>query len=143
MHATHRHTLSHNYRQLELWQDCPIAPFDTLKSDEAISRLSVCRPHSALEQANCHGGIGRTSVCSKMNNSPSLICVRDFDPAYRRLKIFFGNILVTHTLLGTLIIGEGRLCNSPPQWGSSSARGMAISWALRLRRQERSTSGGG
>ena len=46
-----------------LWQDCPqVRGFDVLKTDDAISRLSVCRPYSAIEQANCAGGISRTRV---------------------------------------------------------------------------------
>ena len=49
-----------------LWQDCPhVAGFDALKSDDAISRLSVCRPYSAIEQAGCVGGVGRTSGFEK------------------------------------------------------------------------------
>jgi hypothetical protein len=44
----------------ELWQDCPHVDFDALKTDAAISRLSVCRPYSAIEQASCATGIGRS-----------------------------------------------------------------------------------
>ena len=40
----------------QLWQDCPYVPFDDLKSDASQSRLSVCRPHSALEEPTPHGG---------------------------------------------------------------------------------------
>ena len=40
----------------QLWQDCPYVPFDELKSPEAQSRLSVCRPHSNLEPASCAKG---------------------------------------------------------------------------------------
>jgi len=40
----------------QLWQDCPYVPFDELKSTEAQSRLSVCRPHSNLEPASCAKG---------------------------------------------------------------------------------------
>ena len=43
----------------ELWQDVPHVPFDVLKSAEAQSRLSVCRPHSSLEPANCADGVPR------------------------------------------------------------------------------------
>ena len=28
----------------QLWQDCPYVPFSELKSDDAMSRLSRCRP---------------------------------------------------------------------------------------------------
>ena len=42
-----------------LWQDCPYIPFEKLQSTEAISRLSVCRPHSGLEPASCAGGVPR------------------------------------------------------------------------------------
>ena len=42
-----------------LWQDCVEAPFDQLKSAEAQSRLSVCRPHSSLTPANCDDGTPR------------------------------------------------------------------------------------
>ena len=43
----------------KLWQDCPYLPFDKLKSTEAQSRLSVCRPHSGLEEASCATGVPR------------------------------------------------------------------------------------
>ena len=43
----------------QLWQDCPHVPFDALKSAEAQSRLSVCKPHCGLEQASCHEGVPR------------------------------------------------------------------------------------
>ena len=43
----------------QLWQDCPHVPFDQLKSTEAQSRLSVCRPHSGLEEASCATGVPR------------------------------------------------------------------------------------
>ena len=43
----------------QLWQDCPYLPFDQLKSTEAQSRLSVCRPHSGLEEASCATGVPR------------------------------------------------------------------------------------
>ena len=43
----------------QLWQDCPYVPFDKLKSTESQSRLSVCRPFSALEPASCAGGVPR------------------------------------------------------------------------------------
>ena len=43
----------------QLWQDVPHVPFDDLKSTEAQSRLSVCRPHSSLEPANCADGVPR------------------------------------------------------------------------------------
>eukprot|EP00973_Karenia_brevis_P075832 10535964-Karenia_brevis.AAC.1 len=41
----------------QLWQDVPHVPFDELKSAEAQSRLSVCRPHSSLEPASCADGV--------------------------------------------------------------------------------------
>ena len=34
-------------------------PFDQLKSTEAQSRLSVCRPQSGLEEASCATGVPR------------------------------------------------------------------------------------
>ena len=43
----------------QLWQDCPYVPFEELKSSEAQSRLSVCRPHSNLEPASCAKGPAR------------------------------------------------------------------------------------
>ena len=43
----------------QLWQDCPYVPFDKLHSTEAQSRLSVCRPHSGLEEASCATGTPR------------------------------------------------------------------------------------
>ena len=42
-----------------LWQDAPHVPFHMLKSVEAQSRLSVCRPHCALEEAGCADGVPR------------------------------------------------------------------------------------
>ena len=50
-----------------LWQDCPhVSGFDSLKSDDAISRLSVCRPHSAIEQASFTGGVGRIRAVKQL-----------------------------------------------------------------------------
>ena len=43
----------------QLWQDCPYVPFGELISNEAQARLSVCRPHSGLEEASCVGGVPR------------------------------------------------------------------------------------
>ena len=43
----------------QLWQDCPYVPFEELKSSESQSRLSVCRPHSGLEEASCATGVPR------------------------------------------------------------------------------------
>ena len=44
---------------IELWQDAPHVPFSMLRSVESQARLSTCRPHSALEEPNMHGGVGR------------------------------------------------------------------------------------
>jgi hypothetical protein len=43
----------------QLWQDCPFVPFHKLKSNEAQSRLSVCRPVSSLEEASVTDGVPR------------------------------------------------------------------------------------
>eukprot|EP00973_Karenia_brevis_P038932 5375367-Karenia_brevis.AAC.1 len=43
----------------QLWQDVPYVPFDALKSAEAQSRLSVCKPYSSLEPADCADGVTR------------------------------------------------------------------------------------
>ena len=43
----------------QLWQDAPHIPFSKLRSVEAQARLSTCRPHSALEEPNMRGGVGR------------------------------------------------------------------------------------
>ena len=40
----------------QLWQDCPYVPFDELKSEEAQSRLSVCKPISGLTESTRAGG---------------------------------------------------------------------------------------
>lgn len=48
----------------QLWQDCPHVPFGALKSVDAQSRLSVCRPHSSLEPANCADGTPRYAHCT-------------------------------------------------------------------------------
>ncbi len=45
----------------QLWQDCPYVPFEDLVSAEAQARLSVCRPHSSLEEASCSTGVPRYS----------------------------------------------------------------------------------
>ena len=41
----------------ELWQDCPYVPFSKLVSAESQARLSVCRPHSSLEEASSTSGV--------------------------------------------------------------------------------------
>ena len=43
----------------QLWQDCPYAPFDLLKSEEAQARLSVCQPISGLTETTRAGGVER------------------------------------------------------------------------------------
>ena len=43
----------------QLWQDCPYVPFDALKSDDAMSRLSRCRPVSGFRPSHCEDGIIR------------------------------------------------------------------------------------
>ena len=43
----------------QLWQDCPMVPFDELRSAESQARLSVCRPHCSLEEASCADGVPR------------------------------------------------------------------------------------
>ena len=45
----------------ELWQDCPYVPFNRLVSAESQARLSVCRPHSSLEEASSTSGVPRYS----------------------------------------------------------------------------------
>ena len=45
----------------ELWQDCPYVPFNKLVSAESQARLSVCRPHSSLEEASSASGVPRYS----------------------------------------------------------------------------------
>ena len=45
----------------ELWQDCPYVPFNKLASPESQARLSVCRPHSSIEEASCVSGAPRYS----------------------------------------------------------------------------------
>ena len=44
-----------------LWQDCPYVPFNRLVSAESQARLSVCRPHSSLEEASSTSGVPRYS----------------------------------------------------------------------------------
>jgi len=44
-----------------LFQDCPYVSFDELKSSEAQSRLSVCRPFSAFEHPTFQDGVPRYS----------------------------------------------------------------------------------
>ena len=43
----------------ELFQDAPHLPFSKLRSVASQARLSVCRPHSALEEPNVRSGVGR------------------------------------------------------------------------------------
>ena len=43
----------------QLWQDCPYVPFSELKSDDAMSRLSRCRPVSGFQPSHCEDGIIR------------------------------------------------------------------------------------
>ena len=43
----------------QLWQDCPHVPFDKLKSIDAISRLSHCRPLSGFTPAHTADGVTR------------------------------------------------------------------------------------
>lgn len=43
----------------QLWQDVPHIPFTALRSTDSQARLSVCRPHSALEEPNARSGVGR------------------------------------------------------------------------------------
>ena len=43
----------------QLWQDCPYVPFDALKTDDAMSRLSRCRPVSGFRPSHCEDGIIR------------------------------------------------------------------------------------
>ena len=44
-----------------LRQDCPYVPFNKLVSAESQARLSVCRPHSSLEEASSTSGVPRYS----------------------------------------------------------------------------------
>ncbi len=44
-----------------LWQDVPHVAFDELKSTEAQSRLSVCRPFSAFEHPHFREGVPKYS----------------------------------------------------------------------------------
>ena len=39
-----------------LWQDCPHVPFDKLQSNDAVSRLSRCRPINGFTPAHSHDG---------------------------------------------------------------------------------------
>ena len=43
----------------QLWQDCPYVPFDRLKSDDAMARLSRCRPISGFTPAHHEDGVVR------------------------------------------------------------------------------------
>ena len=43
----------------QLWQDCPYVPFDKLKSDDAMARLSRCRPISGFTPAHVEDGVIR------------------------------------------------------------------------------------
>ena len=43
----------------ELWQDCPYVPFDKLKSDDAMARLSRTRPISGFTPAHVEDGVVR------------------------------------------------------------------------------------
>ena len=45
-----------------LWNDCPMVPFDTLISEEAQSMLSVCRPMSAFTASTMKEGVPRYSL---------------------------------------------------------------------------------
>ena len=83
----------------QLWQDCPYVPFEELKSEDAQSRLSVCRPHSSLEPASCFDGVPRYAhntgdvnfrrraplqVSSTMGFVLNQILSADFSRAWRR-----------------------------------------------------------
>ena len=51
-----------------MFQDAPHVSFDKLKSSEAQSRLSVCRPFSAFEHPNFHEGVPRySSITGEIN----------------------------------------------------------------------------
>ena len=43
----------------ELWQNCPHVPFDRLKSNDAVSRLSRCRPLHGFTPAHCADNVIR------------------------------------------------------------------------------------
>ena len=43
----------------ELWQDCPYVPFNMLKSDDSMARLSRCRPISGFTPAHVEDGVVR------------------------------------------------------------------------------------
>ena len=45
-----------------LWNDCPMVPFDTLISEESQSMLSVCRPMSAFTASTMKEGVPRYSL---------------------------------------------------------------------------------
>ena len=43
----------------QLWQDCPHVPFDMLKSNDAVARLSRCRPVNGFTPAHVQDGYVR------------------------------------------------------------------------------------
>ena len=43
----------------QLWQDCPYVPFDKLVSNDAVSRLSRCRPINGFTPAHVAGNVVR------------------------------------------------------------------------------------
>ena len=66
-----------------LWQDCPMAPFDQLKSEEAQSGLCACRPVSAFTASTLKEGMPRYSHITgdvffrrRSMRTPSCCCKR-------------------------------------------------------------------
>ena len=89
-----------------LHQDCPHVDFESLKSDAAISRLSVCRPHSAIEQASCATGIGRPRAIENSFRAACSHCI--LYPVSLTSYARVCTSLVTHTPRAARISGRGR-----------------------------------
>ena len=49
----------------QLWQDCPYVPFDKLVSNDAVARLSRCRPVTGFTPAHIQDGYVRYALCCK------------------------------------------------------------------------------
>jgi hypothetical protein len=60
-HADGVHTLTNLVPRPvpNLWQDCPMAPFEQLRSEEAQANLSVCKPVSAFTPSTMREGVPR------------------------------------------------------------------------------------
>ena len=57
-----------------MFEDCPYVPFDKLKTDDALSRLSRCRPLSGFKPSHCEDGSVRfahmTGECNFYRRAP-------------------------------------------------------------------------